>query len=84
MASALTRAKRDNDLIYLEHVPPPAELASIQGALMVKAVVPSEVDDSLGWLMKEGGGVGWDGLVDYGVHLAISQFLGACRRAIMS
>lgn len=39
---------------------------------MVKTVVPPEVDDSLGWLMKEGGGLGWDGLVDYGVHLAIS------------
>jgi hypothetical protein len=39
---------------------------------MVKVVVPPEVEDSLGWLMKEGGGLGWDGLVDYGVHLAIS------------
>lgn len=49
---------------------------------MVKAVVPPEVDDSLGWLMREGGGLGWDGLVDYGVHLAISALTPLlCRRS---
>lgn len=78
LASAFTRAKRDNDLIYLEHVPPAAEVAAIQGALMVKAVVPVEIEDSLGWLMREGGGLGWEGLVDYGVHLAISKSLQTC------
>lgn len=40
---------------------------------MVKPVLPKEVEDSLGWLIREGGGLGWEGLVDYGVHVAISE-----------
>jgi hypothetical protein len=42
---------------------------------MAEPVLPKEVEDSLGWLMREGGGLGWEGLVDYGVHLAISESL---------
>ncbi|KAL7416997.1 BRO1-like domain-containing protein [Mrakia frigida] len=74
LTSSLARAKKDNDLIYLDLVPPAGELASVQGALMVKPVLPKEVEDSLGWLIREGGGLGWEGLVDYGVHVAISVY----------
>lgn len=69
----LTRARRDNDLIYLALVPPMSELPSIAGVMLVKPILPAEIKDSLGWLMKEGGGLGWEGLVDYGVHVAISE-----------
>jgi len=46
---------------------------------MVKPVLPKEVEDSLGWLIREGGGLGWEGLVDYGVHVAISESRNASR-----
>lgn len=75
LTTNLTRARRDNDLIYLALAPPPAELPSITGVMLVKPVLPAEIKDSLSWLMKDGGGLGWEGLVDYGVHVAISQCL---------
>jgi hypothetical protein len=40
---------------------------------MVKPVVPAPVDNSLDWLMHEGGGALFSGLVPYGVHLALSE-----------
>ena len=74
LVDSIQRATKDNDLIYLDLVPPAGELAPIQGALMAKAKLPTEVEDSLGWLIREGGGLGWEGLVDYGVHIAISVY----------
>jgi programmed cell death 6-interacting protein len=75
LSTNLTRARRDNDLIYLALVPPAGELPSISGVMLVKPTLPAEIKDSLSWLMKEGGGLGWEGLVDYGVHVAISERL---------
>lgn len=40
---------------------------------MVKPVIPPPVDNSLDWLMHEGGGALFSGLVPYGVHLALSE-----------
>jgi hypothetical protein len=40
---------------------------------MVKPVIPAPVDNSLDWLMHEGGGALFSGLVPYGVHLALSE-----------
>ncbi|CDZ96580.1 Predicted signal transduction protein [Phaffia rhodozyma] len=72
--TSLVRARKDNDLIYLSLVPPAGELASIQGAMMVKPVLPVEVGDGLDWLINSDGGLGWEGLVDWGVHVAISIY----------
>lgn len=41
---------------------------------MVKPVVSPPVENSLNWLMSEGGGALFSGLVPYGVHLALSTY----------
>jgi programmed cell death 6-interacting protein len=72
LASSLKRAIRDNDLVYVQPIPPVTQLASITPAAMVKPVTPAAVENSLEWLMHEGGGALFSGLVPYGVHLALS------------
>ncbi|KAJ9125522.1 hypothetical protein QFC22_000483 [Naganishia vaughanmartiniae] len=74
LASSLKRAVRDNDLVYVQPIPPVAQLASITPAAMVKPVTPASVENSLEWLMHEGGGALFSGLVPYGVHLALSIY----------
>ncbi|KAJ9109194.1 hypothetical protein QFC21_000523 [Naganishia friedmannii] len=71
LASSLKRAIRDNDLVYVQPIPPVTQLASITPAAMVKPVTPAAVENSLEWLMHEGGGALFSGLVPYGVHLAL-------------
>ena len=75
MKSALERAVRDNDLVYVSPVPPASQLSPITGVGMVKLATPTEVADPMGWLM--GGGAGqeplFSALVPYGVHLALSK-----------
>ena len=78
MKSALERAVRDNDLVYVSPVPPAAQLSPIAGVGMVKLATPTEVADPIGWLMGgAGGGQGplFSALVPYGVHLALSKLL---------
>eukprot|EP00878_Enallax_costatus_P005711 GHUV01005989.1.p1 GENE.GHUV01005989.1~~GHUV01005989.1.p1 ORF type:complete len:726 (+),score=266.47 GHUV01005989.1:1137-3314(+) len=43
---ALTKAQRDNNTVYLERVPPFADVPPIQPALLVKSVPPSNLDAS--------------------------------------
>ncbi|GHJ85349.1 hypothetical protein NliqN6_1751 [Naganishia liquefaciens] len=74
LASSLKRAIRDNDLVYIQAIPPASQLSRITSASMVKAVVPPSVDNSLDWLLHEGGGPLFSGLVPYGVHLALSIY----------
>jgi programmed cell death 6-interacting protein len=73
--SALERATRDNDLIYLSPVPPPTQLAPIAGASMVKLATPTEIADPTQWLMSGNAGMAplFSALVPYGVHLALSE-----------
>jgi programmed cell death 6-interacting protein len=74
---ALDRAVRDNDLVYVSPIPPASQLSQIVGAGMVKLATPKEVVEPVAWLM--GGGAGmpalFSGLVPYGVHLALSEWL---------
>ncbi len=74
LASSLKRAVRDNDVVYVQAVPPPTQLPKIVPAAMVKPAVIREMQDSMDWLLKEGGGALFSGLVPYGVHLALSEF----------
>jgi programmed cell death 6-interacting protein len=72
--SALERAVRDNDLVYVQPIPPPTQLPAIVGAGMVKISTPVEVSDPVGWLISRDSGMEplFSGLVPYGVHLALS------------
>ena len=73
--TALERAQRDNDLIYLSAIPPASQLAPIAGASMVKLATPTEVAEPTQWLMSGNAGVAplFSALVPYGVHLALSE-----------
>ncbi|ORX38229.1 BRO1-like domain-domain-containing protein [Kockovaella imperatae] len=74
--SALERAVRDNDLVYVKPVPPATQLTPIQGAGMVKLAVPVEIGDPIAWLMGGSSGTHplFTALVPYGVHLALSIY----------
>lgn len=72
LATNLSRSKRDNDLIYLDGIPAAHDLSNISGAMMAKPSLPAEVKDPIGWLSRDGGGLSWEGLLDWGVHVAIS------------
>lgn len=76
MKAALDRAVRDNDLVYMDPIPPASELAPISGVAMVKLSTPTEISDPIAWLM--GGSAGmpplFSALVPYGVHLALSVY----------
>ncbi|WVR09313.1 pH-response regulator protein palA/RIM20 [Kwoniella sp. DSM 27419] len=74
--SALERAVRDNDLVYVSPIPPANQLAPITGVGMVKVNIPTEVSEPVAWLMGGGAGSGplFSALVPYGVHLALSIY----------
>ncbi|WWD19366.1 pH-response regulator protein palA/RIM20 [Kwoniella shandongensis] len=74
--SALERAVRDNDLVYVSPIPPANQLAPLVGVGMVKVSIPTEVLEPIAWLMGGGAGVGplFSALVPYGVHLALSIY----------
>jgi len=71
----LERAVRDNDLVYVQPIPPATQLAPIVGAGMVKLATPAEIADPVAWLMGRDSGMEplFSGLVPYGVHLALSE-----------
>lgn len=78
IATNLTRAARDNDLIYLEPVTPASSLAPIPAASMVEAKKPAEVTNAITFLRDAPspafGRPLFRELVPYGVHVAISIF----------
>ena len=75
--SALERAVRDNDLVYVSPIPPANQLTPIVGVGMVKLATPLEIAEPVAWLMGGKAGMGplFSGLVPYGVHVAISTSL---------
>lgn len=72
LAANLQRAVRDNDLVYVSPIPPESQLSKIQPAPMVKQTLPSEIEHSLDWILKQGGTL-FAALVPYGVHVALSE-----------
>jgi programmed cell death 6-interacting protein len=72
----LKRAEKDNDMIYLQPVPPKSELTSLQRASMVTARVPNEVSEPLLMLGDHGefGKPLFSKLVPYSVHVAASIY----------
>lgn len=72
----LKRADKDNDVIYLQAVPPKSELKSIDRASMVVAKAPSQVTDAISMLGDNGplGQPLFSKLVPYAVHIAASIY----------
>jgi len=78
ITSNMSRAIKDNDLIYLEPVTPASNLAPILAASMVDAKIPLEVSNPIPFLRDSPipayGKPLFRELVPYGVHVAISIF----------
>jgi programmed cell death 6-interacting protein len=72
----LKRAEKDNDIIYLNPVPPKSELRAIERASMVMAKAPSQVTDAISMLGNNGplGQPLFSKLVPYAVHIAASIY----------
>ena len=73
----LKRAEKDNDVIYLQPVPPKSELKTLDRANMVAAKPPKEVQDGIS-MLGEGLPFGrplFAKLVPYAVHVAASIYV---------
>ncbi|PTU17382.1 hypothetical protein P175DRAFT_0496537 [Aspergillus ochraceoroseus IBT 24754] len=72
----LKRAEKDNDVIYLNPVPPKSELRFIDRASMVAAKAPQQVTDAISMLGEKGalGQPLFSKLVPYAVHIAASIY----------
>ncbi|KAL4809119.1 BRO1-like domain-containing protein [Aspergillus unguis] len=72
----LKRAEKDNDMIYLNAVPPKSELKIIDRASMVASKAPSQVTDAISMLGEKGplGQPLFSKLVPYAVHIAASIY----------
>ncbi|KAI2467768.1 BRO1-domain-containing protein [Annulohypoxylon bovei var. microspora] len=72
----LKRAERDNDVIYLNPVPPKSELKILDRANMAIARIPPQVSAPLDYLSEKGefGPPLFTKLVPYSVHIAVSIY----------
>ncbi|KAI0407979.1 BRO1-like domain-containing protein [Xylaria palmicola] len=72
----LKRAERDNDVIYLNTVPPKSELKILDRATMAIARIPPQVATPLEYVGEKGefGPALFTKLVPYSVHLAVSIY----------
>lgn len=72
----LKRAEKDNDVIYLQPIPPKSELKTLDRANMVAASPPKEVQDGIS-MLGEGLPFGrplFAKLIPYAVHVAASIY----------
>ncbi|CZT44935.1 probable pH-response regulator palA protein [Rhynchosporium secalis] len=72
----LKRAEKDNDLIYLNPVPPKSELKTLERAAMAVAKVPKEISDPASFIGDKGefGPPLFAKLVPFAVHVAASIY----------
>lgn len=72
VAQDLTRSEKDNDIIYLDIVPPKSQLKEIDAASMVAAKAPPEVTDPVSLIGNKAplGEPLFAKLVPYAVHIA--------------
>lgn len=72
----LKRAERDNDVIYLQVVPPKSELKILDRANMATARIPPQVEKPFDFLgdQAEFGPALFSKLVPFAVHLAVSVY----------
>ncbi|KAK6358897.1 pH-response regulator protein palA/rim20 [Orbilia brochopaga] len=84
IVDTLQRAEKDNDMIYLNHVPSKAELEVLGRASMVKPAVPKEITEAKERLVP-GGEYGpplFQNLVPFAVHIAGSIYVERRDRAV--
>lgn len=76
VAENLKRAEKDNDLIYLNPVPPKTELKVLERANMAISKVPKEISEPMTFLgdHKEFGPPLFSKLVPFAVHVAASIY----------
>ncbi|KAH8155840.1 uncharacterized protein LAJ45_00852 [Morchella importuna] len=76
VTDTLKGAEKDNDLIYLNPVPPASALTKIQRAPMVNSKIPKEISESQTLLVEEGpyGAPLFSKLVPFAVHVAASIY----------
>ena len=86
VAEDLKRAERDNDMIYLAHVPPKSELKTLDRASMAAPKRPTEIADPSTSLGERGtlGQPLFARLVPYAVHIAASIYADRRDRIINS
>ncbi|KAI8990064.1 BRO1-like domain-containing protein [Pilobolus umbonatus] len=93
ISNNLTRAEKDNDVIYLERIPLPSTLAPIAKISMVKALPSPEISDPMGLMMNTGirnnpiphpiiGLPLFQKLVPFAVHQAASVYVDRKERLI--
>ncbi|KAI8147501.1 ALIX V-shaped domain binding to HIV-domain-containing protein [Fennellomyces sp. T-0311] len=73
----LTRAERDNDLVYMEPVPEANQLAPLLRSDMVRPLVPPEIVDPTHWKRKPNEEIQrplFESLVPFAVHQAASVY----------
>ncbi|KAI7860663.1 BRO1-like domain-containing protein [Circinella umbellata] len=73
----LIRAERDNDLVYMETVPEPNQLAPLLRSDMVRPLVPPEIVDPTHWKRKPNEEIQrplFENLVPFAVHQAASVY----------
>ncbi|KAF7896546.1 hypothetical protein EAF00_006560 [Botryotinia globosa] len=76
VTECLKRAEKDNDLIYLDPVPPKNELKRLERASMANPIIPKEVSEPMTFLgdHKEFGPPLFSKLVPFAVHVAASIY----------
>lgn len=68
----ISRAERDNDLIYHHDVPPPSALPAIQDISMVQSIIPSSLQDPKTAVGSDG--VIFGSLIGWGAKVAIEIY----------
>ncbi|KAG8743647.1 pH-response regulator protein palA/rim20 [Ceratobasidium sp. 414] len=71
----LTRAQKDNDLIYHQTVPPESTLPPIAGANMVQSIISNKLQNP-SLMVGNTENALFSGLVAYGVRMAVEVYIG--------
>ena len=71
LEKGISRAERDNDLIYHQDIPPFPSLPAIQGYDMVKSTVPAPLHNLKGLVAQDG--VLFGDLLAWGAKVAVGE-----------
>ncbi|KAJ1960596.1 pH-response regulator protein palA/rim20, partial [Dispira parvispora] len=76
LTTNLQRAEKDNDIIYLDHVPEFSSLPPVTGVSLVNPQIPAEISDSMAYMGSTTvlGTPLLAGLLPFAVHQAVSLY----------